>query len=158
MTLTRRRRSEDERIEALEAEIARLKALKEQKQSQARREAKKLLKAIGKAQSLAEKEGDGKLDSALSKALSSIEGALGGAISSKGGRVRRTSDQLESLKNEIADFVRLNPDCTMGDMSSGLNESSKDLRGPVNELLSEGVLKKRGQRRGTRYSSGATAR
>ena len=151
----RRRRTEDERIQALQEEIARLKARKEAKESLAHREVQKILKKIDKVSELAREEGDSKLEAALVKCQSLLvaNGKSGG-----GARVRRTQAEIEEMKGQILDFVRLNPECTMGQLSAELDAEAKDLRGPLNELLEEGELVKQGQRRGTRYSSGATSR
>lgn len=149
-TSQKKRRSTDERIEALEQEIIRLKLLKEMKKSPARKQAKSALRSLGKAHDLAQEEGDSALEQALSRAIGALEGALEGG-GNGGRRSRRTAADREQLAKDILSVVAANPDCSMGVLTEALGEPATALRPTVNELLDSGKLKKKGERRGTRY-------
>lgn len=153
---TRRRRSPEEMIEDLQREIARLKDAQKLKTSPGRKQARLGLKALQKAQALAADEGDPELDRALGAALGALEGLFSGeataGVGGAGGvRVRRTSDDLAQLQEQMIAFLDESPGTSISEIAVAVGASPKELRGPLVALVEEGRVKKTGERRGTRY-------
>lgn len=71
-----------------------------------------------------------------------------------GGRVRRSSEDLEALQNDFLAYVRANPGERIEEISVGMSTPSSELKRPVQLLLADGKLRTEGQRRGTRYFAG----
>lgn len=72
----------------------------------------------------------------------------------RGGRVRRSSDDLESLASTLHAHVKSNPGQRLEQIGSAMAVHTKELKRPVQLLLEAGALRTEGQRRGTKYFAG----
>jgi hypothetical protein len=73
----------------------------------------------------------------------------------RGGRgAKRTAADLEELSGKFASFVRSHPGLRIEQINKELGTSTKDLALPIRKLVSEGVVKAKGQRRSTKYFPG----
>ena len=147
----RKRRTPEERIQELRREIARLEEAKKAKASPARRQARIGLNALRKAVALAQEEGEGELERALVAAMESLGAGLGGDATGSGRRVRRSPGDLAAMREKLIAFLKENPNASVSTIAEALGESTKELRGPLVELLEQGRVQKKGERRGTRY-------
>ncbi|MEX1025678.1 MAG: hypothetical protein WD226_11450 [Planctomycetota bacterium] len=152
-TTQRRRRTPEEKIRDLQAEIARLESAKLAKKSPARKQARASKRSLEKALALAQDENDRELERALTKAIDSLTATVEGGGGSGARRARRTPEEAEALADQMVEFLRANPQSTIGAVADSVGETSKDLREPMLQLLEERRVKKTGQRRGTRYSA-----
>ena len=64
---------------------------------------------------------------------------------------KRTARQIATLRTRILKWLASNPGSTVEVMSEALKVPTKDLSVPVKQLLDGKKLRKRGQRRATRY-------
>ncbi len=71
--------------------------------------------------------------------------------SKKGGRIRRTTEDLDAMGAAITDHVQVNPGARLEQISSAIGEPSKDLKRPIQILLAAGRLRTEGKKRGTMY-------
>jgi len=69
----------------------------------------------------------------------------------KDGRIRRSPEQLEALKNRIWSEVRKQPGARAESLAQALGLKTKDITLPISQLLAEKRLTKRGKLRGTGY-------
>jgi len=79
------------------------------------------------------------------------------ASSKRGGKKRggkRTAAELAEMANQLLAFVEANPASNIEEIGRGTGIPTKDLALPVKKLLGEGRLKKKGQKRATRYTMG----
>ena len=67
---------------------------------------------------------------------------------------KRTSAELEEMASQLLSFVDSNPASNIEEIGRGTGIPTKDLALPVKKLLGEGRLKKKGQKRATRYTIG----
>lgn len=67
------------------------------------------------------------------------------------GRVRRDDSQLQAVKDKILDFLSDNPSSSVESVATGLGTSTKTLAHPIKQLLADGHIQKKGQKRATRY-------
>ncbi len=152
-TTRRKHRTPQEKIEDLQKEIERIKQAQKVKSSPGLKQAKLGLAALKRAQPLAKDEGDDALMSALVNAIAALEGAFGKVAGGVPvGRVRRTAADIEAMQEKIAGFLADNPGVGIGPMADELGESTKDVRGPLMEMLEDGRVSKKGERRATVYS------
>jgi hypothetical protein len=79
--------------------------------------------------------------------------ARGGADDGGGGR--RSSAQLSNTMDTIRDFIAQNPGSRMEQISKGVGRTTPQLRLPINKLLAQGSIRKRGEKRATEYFAGA---
>jgi hypothetical protein len=79
--------------------------------------------------------------------------ARGGADDGGGGR--RSSAQLSNTMDTIRDFIAQNPGSRMEQISKGVGRTTPQLRLPINKLLAQGAIRKRGEKRATEYFVGA---
>ena len=147
----RKRRTHEEQIRDLEEELANLK--RKVRDTPARKQARQGQRALEKALELAK---DGEVDEreltkALQAALKELQAVLGEAPAGGARRIRRSSADLESLASRVVSFLEDHSPASIGDVSDGVGESTKDLRPVMQLLLAEGRVKKSGERRGTRY-------
>lgn len=72
---------------------------------------------------------------------------------SKGGgkRVRRSAQDLEKAGNQILKYLGKHPGTGVSELAVELGWTSKDLKRPIDLLLADKAVKKKGQRRGTKY-------
>ena len=71
----------------------------------------------------------------------------------KGGKgVKRTAEDLTQIANSIATYVKAHPGEGIEKIAQGISIDSQELKLPIKKLLSDGVIKTTGQRRGTKYS------
>jgi len=75
-------------------------------------------------------------------------------------RIRRSAEDLSRMAEQVLAHVRANPGERLELIGAALEESTKDLRRPVQQLLADGELRTEGQRRGTTYfaTGGGSAR
>jgi len=100
----------------------------------------------------------------LESAFGSRGGSRAGAVAvaglaqigrPRGGRgAKRTSADLEALSGKFAAFVKSHPGLRIEQINKELGTSTKDLALPIRKLVSEGVVKAKGQRRSTKYFPG----
>ena len=77
----------------------------------------------------------------------------------RGGRgAKRTAADLDALSGKFASFVRSHPGLRIEQINKELGTSTKDLALPIRKLVSEGVVKAKGQRRSTKYFPGRKAK
>ena len=77
----------------------------------------------------------------------------------RGGRgAKRSAADLEALSEKFAAFVKSNPGLRIEQINKELGTSTKDLALPIRKLVSEGVVKAKGQRRSTKYFPGRKAK
>lgn len=139
-------------IRDLQAEIERIREAEKHKTSPARKQAKNALRALGKARDLAAEEGDSDLEQVLAGAVEKLEAALGGtAGAGGGGRVRRSAADIAALSESILDFLTENPGSSIGEIGKALDATTVEVRGPLKDLLEAGHVRKKGERRATRY-------
>ena len=67
---------------------------------------------------------------------------------------KRTAAELNEMAEKLVEFVRSNPGSSIEEIGKGIAIPTKELALPVKKLLAEGRLKKKGQKRATRYSAG----
>lgn len=72
-----------------------------------------------------------------------------------GKRIRRSTSAVDKSGDAALSYVAANPNCSVGEIGAALGMSTKDLRLPLQKLLSEGKVKTSGQKRGTRYHAGS---
>ena len=75
-----------------------------------------------------------------------------------GKRGRRSSAAVTRTTEAALAYVAANPGCSVGDIGAGVGASTKELRLPLQKLLSSGQLRTTGQKRGTRYHAGGGAK
>lgn len=68
-----------------------------------------------------------------------------------GGRVRRSPEQLAAVSKAIAKFVSSNQGVRVEEISASLGLPTKELAGPIKDLLAEKAISKKGDRRSTTY-------
>jgi hypothetical protein len=74
----------------------------------------------------------------------------------RGGRgAKRTSADLEALSERFASFVKANPGLRIEQINKQLGTTTKDLALPIRKLISENVVKAKGQKRSTTYFPGS---
>lgn len=71
--------------------------------------------------------------------------------SKRGGRVRRSSEDLEQLSGAFLAYVKSNPGQRLEEIGAGMGIATKELKRPVQLLLEAGSIRTEGQRRGTKY-------
>jgi DNA-binding NtrC family response regulator len=69
-------------------------------------------------------------------------------------RARRSKAGREELARALVEHIGAHPGAKMEDIKEALGEETKTLRPIVNRLLSDGQLRKEGERRATRYFPG----
>lgn len=74
----------------------------------------------------------------------------------KGGK--RSPEDLAALVSSVKSYVERNPGKGVEQIASELSVSSRDLMLPIRKLLASRELRKRGQKRATRYFAGGGAR
>ncbi len=67
---------------------------------------------------------------------------------------KRTASELADMADKLVSFVEKNPGSSIEEIGRGIAIPTKELALPVKKLLAEGRLKKKGQKRATRYSAG----
>lgn len=78
--------------------------------------------------------------------------------SARGGRVRRSSADLERLSADFLSYVKAHSGERLEQIGIGMGVPTKELKRPVQLLLEAGQVRTEGQRRGTRYFAGAGSR
>lgn len=104
-------------------------------------------------------------------ALESVQEALGGGGSARAGAAggsrkapprrvragrggRRSEEDLAEAAAALQAYIKSNPGQRLEEIGVAMGESTKDLKRPVQMLISSGALQTEGQRRGTRYFPG----
>jgi len=76
----------------------------------------------------------------------------------RGGRgAKRSPEDLESLSETFASFVKANPGLRIEQINKQLGTTTKDLALPIRKLVAEGVIATKGQKRSTTYFPGKKA-
>jgi len=76
----------------------------------------------------------------------------------RGGRgAKRSPEDLESLSETFASFVKGNPGLRIEQINKQLGTTTKDLALPIRKLVAEGVIATKGQKRSTTYFAGKKA-
>ena len=154
----RRRRSTQERIQDLLDEVTRLKEKERAKQrnTEALKKTKSALRATQKALDVAREDKEADLVKALERAVAILEGVFGDAPVAT--RTRRTKEQIAETRAEVLRFLEVNAQVSMGDVAEALEQETKEVRPVLFALLEEGLVRKEGERRGTRYTITAKGR
>ncbi|MFW5875109.1 MAG: hypothetical protein ACOCXM_00100 [Myxococcota bacterium] len=98
-------------------------------------------------------------------ALESVHNALGGGASTTasaraattragrgaGAQGRRSPRQMAGTIDAVREFVANNPGARMEQMTAALGQPAARLRGPVNKLIEQGIVRKTGEKRATKY-------
>jgi len=64
---------------------------------------------------------------------------------------RRSSDELNALQDAFVKHVKLNPGQRIEEINKALGTTTKDLALRIRKLVSDGVVRTKGERRGTQY-------
>ncbi|MFT4542004.1 MAG: hypothetical protein ACI841_002255 [Planctomycetota bacterium] len=72
-----------------------------------------------------------------------------------GKRIRRTRDDLDQMASSLVDYIQANPAAGMSDLVRAMGAEAPVVRGPLNELIAEGKIRKEGEKRGTKYFVGS---
>jgi len=76
----------------------------------------------------------------------------------RGGRgAKRSPEDLESLSETFASFVKGNPGLRIEQINKQLGTTTKDLALPIRKLIADGVVTTKGQKRSTTYFAGKKA-
>jgi hypothetical protein len=149
------RRSEEQRIAALESQIAALKAKAEAKKvtkDPALRYVSKALKAVDQA---AEETQDGALRRALEEARSTLSACLqlkGVTLTPKGSATKRVVRGGTIDSDTLLSYVRSNPGSRGEQIAAGLMTNVKIMRPVMKRLIEAGRVRTAGERRGMTYS------
>lgn len=81
-------------------------------------------------------------------------GGNGRKKTSRSGRGRRSSADLESMTAEVLSHVRAHPGQGAEQIGAALGLTSKELRLPMQKLAADRAVRTEGQRRGTKYFAG----
>ena len=92
---------------------------------------------------------------AASKAAASKPTARKKSARKSGGRIRRSSEELEALGEAFLAHVKANPGLRLEEIAPALGEPTSALTRPVSLLIAAKRLRTEGQKRGTRYFAGA---
>lgn len=87
-------------------------------------------------------------------ALDAVREALAPQVRTNGQRTtssKRTPEQMAGDKERLAAYVTDNPGSSMETIAAALNSTSKNLHRPMAQLLKSKDLRRRGQRRASRY-------
>lgn len=71
---------------------------------------------------------------------------------------KRTPAELSQMATAVVQYVEANPNSNIEEIGRGVGIATKDLALPVKKLLKEGRLKKKGEKRATRYNPGRAGR
>lgn len=102
---------------------------------------------VGRVTAIAQQAAIDTLQSAL---LTRNQRVMGRPVGSRGGK--RTSDDLSALKDRFTAFVRANPGLRIEQINKKLGTSTRELALPIRQLVVDGIIKSRGQKRSTTYS------
>ncbi len=154
MTQRRKRRTEEEQIADLKAEIERLKARaaeKKVKKDPALRHISGAIKAIDKAASLTE---DKATSAALGEARVTLAACLGlnGAVVPSSTRGRKQAGPAPDPKR-VLDYISRNPGTRSKDICEELNTDPGTLRPVLHQLRDDGQIESEGKARAMRYRS-----
>jgi hypothetical protein len=87
--------------------------------------------------------------------VAALASSLGRVGRPRGGRgAKRSSADLEALSERFASFVAANPGLRIEQINKQLGTTTKDLALPIRKLISEGMVKAKGQKRSTTYFPG----
>lgn len=149
------RRSEEQRIAALEAQIAALKAKAEAKKvtkDPALRFVSKALKAVDEA---AHATQDGALRRALEEARSTLSACLqlkGVTLTPRGSSVKRIPREGSIVDSDILlSYVRSNPGLRGEHIAAALMTNVDVMRPVMKRLIADGRVRTSGERRGMTY-------
>lgn len=81
-------------------------------------------------------------------------GGGGGTRRGRGGRgkgEKRSSDELEGLADRFVEYVLKNPGLRIEQINKDLGTNTKDLALPIRKLITEGVIKGKGEKRSRTY-------
>ncbi|MDZ4773761.1 MAG: hypothetical protein SGI72_11580 [Planctomycetota bacterium] len=148
------RRSEEQRIAALEAQIAALKAKAEAKKvtkDPALRYVSKALKAVDQAASETQ---DGAMRRALEEARATLSACLqlkGITLTSRGSSVKRIPRGGAVDSDILLSYVRSNPGLRGEHIAAALMTDVDVMRPVMKNLIADGRVRTAGQRRGMTY-------
>jgi hypothetical protein len=154
----RHRRSAEQVIAALEAEI---EAIRERAARRKRKSDPTTRYTLAAVRSM-EKASAAATDPVLKKALEEARGGLAAYLTFQGivpaaragaqaRIVRRSTEALEQTGASLLDYVREHPGQRSEDIATALGSDTKAIRKPMQTLLAERKLKTTGARRGMRY-------
>ena len=153
----RTRRTHEQLIADLQAEIASIKARAESekaKKDPALRHVALALRAVDKALELSQ---DMVLRTALNEArltLIACLAASGVAVPNGGAgtkRVRRPTGDTDGLADQLLPYVQEHPGQRGEEIAAAFGMDSATVRGPIRRLIADGKVRTEGQRRGTTY-------
>lgn len=151
--VTRTRRSEEDRIKALEAQIEAIKAKAERKKitrDPALKHVSAALRSIDKALSFSE---DQATRQALDEARATISAALSiNGVASKGMLIPQRRRAVGTVEAEaLLDFIQAHPGSRGEQIAAELGTDTKAMRPVMHRLIDERKVKTKGQRRGMTY-------
>ena len=146
----RKRRTPEEMIEDLQAEISRLRESQKAKSSPAHKQTKAALRALGKALDLAKEEDDADLERNLTRAIETLEGSSG-SDPAAGRRIRRSAEDVAALSIAIWDALKAQPGLSISELADAVESTPKEVRGPLIKLVEGDRARKEGERRATKY-------
>jgi len=168
----RKRRTEEEMIADLEAEIKSIKTRAAEEKAKASPDGKAFLAAVRALDKAIEAVEDPDLSRALESARAPLSAEMvkqGLRMPDRAGsksilippgparrsgtakRVRRSTEDLERLRGEVLVAVQRDPGKRLGEIAKALGIETKDARRPAFDLVGGGELRTEGERGGTRY-------
>lgn len=152
-TMTRARRTEEQRIADLEAKIAEIRARAERqkvKKDPALRHITAALRSIDKAMS---ESGDATTRKALDEARGTLNAclSLNGVIASNGSASKRRTQSASVDSDVLLAHVRKNPGQRGEHIAAAMSTDVNTMRPVMKRLIGAGQVKTKGERRGMTY-------
>jgi pyruvate/2-oxoglutarate dehydrogenase complex dihydrolipoamide acyltransferase (E2) component len=66
-------------------------------------------------------------------------------------RIRRSSEDVQTLATQVADYVNEHPGIAVSEIATGIGADINDITRPVSIALEKGLISKKGEKRLTRY-------
>lgn len=153
----RKRRGIEDRIAALEAQIARIRereARRKAKSDPALRQVAIALKAVDKAlATIQDEQARTTLDGARANLRALLRSDAGAAPSRETGRARRSPADLQDLGETLLGYVRSHPGLRGEQIAEALATDAATIRPVMKRLIEAGQVRTSGQRRGMTYTA-----
>lgn len=151
------RRTEEQRIADLEAQIAAIKARAQRKQMKKDPSLRHISAAIRSIDKATNESGDSATRNALAEARSTLSAclSLSGVVLPQGarGRGRRVVGGAKVDESTLLNYVRNNPGQGGSQIAEALGTDAGSVRPSMHRLIADGKVKSRGQRRGMTYAA-----
>jgi len=145
----RRRRTLEQMISALEAQIDAIKRREAKKVDPALRHVRAALNALGKARDAAE-------DARTRRSIEDAHATLGALVGEDGAvarRTRRSPSEIADLSVSLLAYLRAIPGQRGEEIAAALGTDTKTIRPVMKHLIADGKVTTQGQRRGMTYAA-----